>query len=209
MAINPNVVPGQMQAVVQPHPVLPADDPLVFGVTTMSIGFNVATIQFLAMHGLDTMTHLYFIPLSQFDMMIKNINHPATFPAPVPGIPGVKLPYVAVMALKSICAWCDYRHSRDQILDPTDDPNLDLTVWTVRLDDLVCWLKLKDVKLLMVSLSSFPSRNGRHGTNSFVLPCVMLGIQLQVCLTCIWFYLISWWTLGILLWSTAQLMMIW
>jgi hypothetical protein len=65
--------------------------------------------------------------------MIKNINQPATFSAPVPAIPGVKLPYVAVMALKSLRAWCDYRHSRDQTLDPTDDPNLYLTEGTVRL----------------------------------------------------------------------------
>jgi hypothetical protein len=124
-----------MQAVVQPQPVLPADDPLVFGVTMMTIGFNVATIQLLATHVLDTLTHLYIILLSQFDTMIKNINQPATFPAPVPGIPRVKFPYVAVMTLKSLCAWCDYHHSRDQTLDPTDDPNLDLTVWIVRLDD--------------------------------------------------------------------------
>jgi hypothetical protein len=124
MAVNPNIIPGQMQAVVQPQPVLPADDPLVFGVTMMSIGFNVASIPFLATHGLDTMTQLYFIPLSQLDTMIKNINHPATFPAPVPGIPGVKFPYVAVIALKFFRAWCAYRHSFDQTLDPTDDPNL-------------------------------------------------------------------------------------
>jgi hypothetical protein len=44
MAVNPNVVPGQMPAVVQPQPVLPADDPLVFCVTMMTIGFNVAMI---------------------------------------------------------------------------------------------------------------------------------------------------------------------
>jgi hypothetical protein len=121
MALNPNIVPGQMKAVVPPQPVLPADDPLVFGVTMMTIDFNVAMIQFLATHGLDTLTHLYFIPLSQFDMMIKNINQPATFPLPAPRIPGVKFPYVAVMALKSLHAWCDYRQSRDQTLDPTDD----------------------------------------------------------------------------------------
>jgi hypothetical protein len=130
-----------MEAVVQPQLVLPADDPLVFGVTMMSIGFNVAMIQFLATHGLDGMTHL-----SQFDMMLKNINQPATFPTPVPGIPGVKFPYVAVMALKSLHACCDYYQSYDQTLDPTDDPNLDSTVWAVRLDDLARWLKLKDGK---------------------------------------------------------------
>jgi hypothetical protein len=65
--------------------------------------------------------------------MIKNINQPATFSAPVPGIHGVKFPYVAMMALKSLRAWCDYRHSCNQTLSPTDDPNLDLTVGTVRL----------------------------------------------------------------------------
>jgi hypothetical protein len=126
--------------------VLPAEDPHVFGVTMMSIGFNVATIQFLAMHGLDMMTSLFLIPLSQFDMMIKNINQPATFPAPVPGIPGVKFPYAVVMALKSLCAWCDYCHSPKQTLNPTVEPNLDLTVWTVHLDALICWVKLKDGK---------------------------------------------------------------
>jgi hypothetical protein len=121
MAVNPNVVCGQMQAVVQPQPVLPADDLLVFGVTMMPISSNAAMIQFLATHGLDMMTHLYFIPLSQLDTMIKNLKQPATFPAPVPGIPGVKLPYVSVMALKSLCAWFDYCHSHDQTLDRTDD----------------------------------------------------------------------------------------
>jgi hypothetical protein len=48
------------------------------------------------------------------------------------------------VTLKSLHAWCDYHHSCDQTLDPMVDPNFDLMVWTVRLDDLVCWLKLKD-----------------------------------------------------------------
>jgi hypothetical protein len=33
-----------------------------------------------------------------------------------------------VMARKSLRAWCDYHHSCDQTLDPTDDLNLILTV---------------------------------------------------------------------------------
>jgi hypothetical protein len=45
MAANPNVVPGQFQDAVQ---VLQADDPIVFGVTMMSIGFNIDKILYFS-----------------------------------------------------------------------------------------------------------------------------------------------------------------
>jgi hypothetical protein len=115
---------------------LPADDPALFGAALLTIGFNAATIQFLGIHGMDTATSFYFMPLSQFDTMMKNINQLATFPPVVPGLPGVKFPYVDVMGLKGFHAWFDYLAHRGQALDPSANPNLVLRIWIEHLDDL-------------------------------------------------------------------------
>jgi hypothetical protein len=153
MAVNPNVVVPQVQQAVQVP--LPADDPALFGASLLAIGFNVDTIMFLGTHGMNTAKNFYFLPLLQFNTMIKNINQLATFPP----AQQVRFPYAAVMGLKGFRAWFDYLASRGQTLDPSADPNLDLRIWIERLDGLARFAKSKDNKTL-VGVPKFTSFKG-------------------------------------------------
>jgi hypothetical protein len=73
-----------------------------------------------------------------------------------------RFPDVLVMALKSLHAWCDYHHGHDQTLDSTHEANLNITVWTVHLDDLICWLKMKEAKTVY-DVPKFLSYLGMEG----------------------------------------------
>jgi hypothetical protein len=161
MAVNPNVAVPQVQQAVQ-VPLL-EDDPALFGASLLAIGVNVNTIMFLGTDGMDTAKNFYFIPLLQFDTMIKNINQPATFPP----AQQVRFPYAAAMCLKVFRAWFNYRASRGQTLDPSADLNLDLRIWIQRLDDLARFAKSKDNKTL-VGVPKFTTFTEWKGCNELM-----------------------------------------